>query len=313
MVESSTKKQLKEQIEGLLVGIAIGESLGMSVRGMSYNRIVKKYGEGKVRTLQPFGPEGQPDQFKAGSLGPNSQMMMATTEGILGTVGQSPDRIIENVFLNFKRWLEFQSSYPNERGADQTTLEVLRETELSMFREHFKNGVVPNMDEESGCLLRVMPIGLLYDEELSFYLGYMTTRITHGDVEIGLMSGMLASIVSSVARGREFGDALYLALMEMREYPDHEKVEDEMVKVLDAYLKHGKRPLVIANNRAKRQISDFDSTLGIALTWVLNSLDTTPSTPEGFMSDVSTSVSPLGESHVIGGIVAGLLLSLIHI
>ena len=309
MKNIETQEHLSSRARGLLIGIAIGESLGMPVRTLSYNRMVKKYGGEGLSDFLPFGPERDPFRFRAGSIGANTQMMMATCDALPDVVTRSGESIqtqLEPIFLAYKGWHDYQGDANNRREENETIDKVLRETTLDMFRGSDLWTSVPNSDGDTGCLVRTMPFGIMFDKAQAFSLALGTTRITHGDIPTGYMCGVLASIVSGIYSGETLEESIFIALEELKEYPDHEETLGHVMNALKM-IDEGANPFMISNQLVKANNGNgetVESVLPSALAWLLTTEKA--ESDEEFKSLLGKVVYPKGDSHITAAIVGGL-------
>ena len=71
--------------------------------------------------------------------------------------------------------------------------------------------------------MRVAPVGLFVYPERVFKMGCEVAAITHGHPTGFLASGYLASLISSIIKGKSLEQAIEDAIQELVEQPDHEE------------------------------------------------------------------------------------------
>lgn len=87
-------KRDKEHFRGCLVGGAVGDALGWPVEFMKLGEIVRRYGEGGIRDLQPA-PSGKAE------ITDDTQMTVFTAEGLLRAETRRANR---GICHTLRRW-----------------------------------------------------------------------------------------------------------------------------------------------------------------------------------------------------------------
>jgi ADP-ribosyl-[dinitrogen reductase] hydrolase len=211
----------QEQYSGCLLGGAIGDALGAPVEFLSLDQIKKKFGEGGITDFYPaYG--------KLGAITDDTQMILFTAEGLLRGLVRRRERGISGaevaiVHDSYLRWLETQKTPFNPELAENNgwliTIELLRSrrapgnTCISALAATTTLGEPANNDSKGcGTVMRVAPIGLLYDDELAYRMGRQTSALTHGHPTASTAAGALCVIISQLRKEVPLDQAVKLAL-----------------------------------------------------------------------------------------------------
>ena len=192
-------KSENDRILGCLTGGAVGDALGYAVEFMSYNAIIRKYGESGITsyTIDPVTGKAL--------ISDDTQMTLFTAEGLLEKEGD----VLENVYRAYRCWLITQNVSFKNRPTEGKS-ELLKHPELYSLRapgntclsalNSGKMGTVKNpLNFSKGCggVMRVSPVAFLYcyfPFEID-KLAVQTAAITHGHPLGYLPAGLLVHIL----------------------------------------------------------------------------------------------------------------------
>jgi ADP-ribosylglycohydrolase len=211
----------QEQYSGCLLGGAIGDALGAPVEFLSIDQLNKKFGKDGITDFYPaYG--------KLGAITDDTQMTLFTAEGLLRGLVRRRERGISGaevaiVHKSYLRWLETQKTPFNPEISENNgwliTIESLRSrrapgnTCISALAAQTTLGEPANNDSKGcGTVMRVAPIGLLYDDEIAYRMGKQTSEITHGHPTASTAAGALCVIISQLRKEFPLDQAVKLAL-----------------------------------------------------------------------------------------------------
>ena len=183
-----------------MIGGAYGDSLGAPVEFSTSDEIKNNYGQAGITNLEPI--YGQ-----AGNITDDTQMAIATAEGLIDTPAsqiRDPQIIRQHLWLAYQRWHESQSDSSNWRQPGNTCLSALE-------------GQVPGeigpspINNSAGCggIMRAHPVGLVFsDRHRAYQIGAVSAALTHGNPYAYVPAGFLSSLISQLADGDNFDQAL---------------------------------------------------------------------------------------------------------
>jgi ADP-ribosylglycohydrolase len=199
-----------EHYSGCLLGGAVGDALGAPVEFLHLGQIHARCG--------PRGVEDY-EELNAGGLAEftdDTQMTLFTAEGLLIVRERGRERgtwtPTEGVYRSYLRWLRTQRS----RRTGPTS-ELTREGWLLGIQEMWKikapgntclsalaSGRAGTFDkpanDSKGCggVMRVAPVGFLFQNEAAFTQGAEAAALTHGHPSGYLSAGFLAQLVAQI-------------------------------------------------------------------------------------------------------------------
>ena len=157
----------------------------------------------------------------------DTQMTLFTAEGILRANCKKGRCYIPAVVYNaYLRWYSTQrnidtSGYDKctynsyllkydelyeDRGAGNTCLTSLSKEEIGSIKNPINNS------KGCGGVMRVAPIGLMYNKKEAFRLGCDCAALTHGHPSGYISGGMLSCIISCIIEGMEIDEAINCAI-----------------------------------------------------------------------------------------------------
>ena len=231
-----------EQYTGCLLGGAIGDALGAPVEFLTNEFIKSKFGAQGISEFYPaYG--------KRGAITDDTQMTLFTAEGLLRGLVRRRERGIGGaevaiVHESYLRWLETQKTPFNTEIAENNgwliTIESLRSrrapgnTCISALAAMTSLGE-PAVNDSKGCgtVMRVAPIGLLYDDELAYRMGKETSALTHGHPTASTAAGALCLIISQLRKEVPLDQAVKLALAIIKNDEIKQSVANETSQAIE--------------------------------------------------------------------------------
>ena len=207
------------------MGGAIGDALGAPVEFWSREDIVKRFGEGGVRT---FAEAHFPGISGEGLITDDTQMTLFTAEGLLraitrqrarGMLGQ-PEMLLAHAYM---RWYATQTQdFPSQfgdgylikqpwlysqRAPGNTVMSALADNEGKAF-PRFKD-YVRNSSKGCGTVMRSAPFGMLKDWERGADLAYSSSFVTHGHLTAAVSSAAFAAMIGLLVQEYSLHDAVH--------------------------------------------------------------------------------------------------------
>jgi ADP-ribosylglycohydrolase len=228
-----------DRFAGCLLGGAVGDALGAPVEFPSLAEIRRRFGASGITDFAPaYG--------RLGAITDDTQMTMWTAEGLLRAYARGSQKGIVSVpgqvHRAYLRWLQTQgerSTHPafadatrprdngwlipvsalnDRRGPGNTCLSSLRSTQVGSV-EH-------PINDSKGCggVMRVAPVGLLYDDPgVAFRVGCDTAAITHGHPSGYLSAGCQAAIIAHLRAGAPLAEAVNAGLALLAKWAGHQE------------------------------------------------------------------------------------------
>jgi ADP-ribosylglycohydrolase len=228
-----------DRVAGCLLGGAVGDALGAPVEFLSLAEIRRRHGAAGIIALAPaYG--------RLGAITDDTQMTMWTAEGLLRAYARGSQKgivsVAGQVHRAYLRWLQTQgerSEHPAFGDATRprdngwlTTVAGLRHrrgpgnTCLSSLRSNQVGSVEHPINESKGCggVMRVAPVGLLYDDpSVAFRVGCDTAAITHGHPSGYLSAGCMASIIAHLRAGATLDEAVKASAAMLARWDNHQE------------------------------------------------------------------------------------------
>lgn len=238
-------RKRREFFRGCLLGGAVGDALGWPVEFMRLDDIKKWYGEQGIENLV-LNDAGMAE------ITDDTQLTLFTAEGLLraSTRGNSNGicHIPTVVYHAYIRWLHTQGMKCKggeeiienldgwvakikglyaRRAPGNTCLSALSSGEMGTLEEPLNNS------KGCGGVIRVAPVGLMFDKKDAFKTGCELAAITHGHPGGYLPAGVHACIISCLIEGMELEDAVITAVQELAEYSGNKECLDLLNKAVE--------------------------------------------------------------------------------
>lgn len=241
-------KKSEKYFKGCIIGGAIGDALGYPIESKSFKIIKTTYGSNGINNLD-LNDKG------ISEITDNTQMTLFTAEGILRANCKKDKCYILAVIYNaYLRWYFTQRNI-DTRGYDECTYNsyLLKYDELYEDRCHKNTSLTSLSKEEMGSIrnpinvnsvcgevMRVAPIGLMFDKKEAFRLGCDCIALTHGKSSEYISGGMLSCIISCIIEGMEIDKAIDNAICFARDMNEH----CECIEIVEKAVKLSKEDLV---------------------------------------------------------------------
>lgn len=227
----------KERFRGCLIGGAIGDAMGWPVEFLYDSEIIMRFGENGATDLII-------GKNHVAEITDDTQMTLFTAEGILLALERGMiTEIKTHVYEAYLAWLYTQEyTYKIENLSDY---QLLNEKDLFARRApgmtciaSLKSGNMGTIDNpinnSKGCggVMRVAPVGLMFQSRESFQIACECAAITHGHPSGYISAGIFACIISELIGGKDIEQAIDIALNLAKEYKGHEECVDAIKKAL---------------------------------------------------------------------------------
>ena len=237
-----------DRFAGCLLGGAVGDALGAPVEFPSLAEIRRRFGAEGITGFSPA-------YDRLGAITDDTQMTMWTAEGLLrARSGGSRDgggALVEAVHRAYLRWLQTQrerSDHPAFAEATRlqdngwlVTVAYLRHrrgpgrTCLNSLRSDYVGSVERPINDSKGCggIMRVAPVGLLYDDPaVAFRVGCETAAITHGHPSGYLSAGCQAAIIAHLRAGARLAEAVNASTAMLAGWSGHQECLDAVTRAV---------------------------------------------------------------------------------
>lgn len=259
------------------------------------------------------------------------QLALFTAEGLLRATHRAKmhgtnGTFAEIIYESYQRWLKTQSvDYSDLTALPKNDGWLLRRSEMyykGVPLDYTPAVLKSNIPGEIGKpvnhytdyegFLRVFPIGLMFpgDPKLSFRVASEATALTHGGAEAYLSGGFYAALISALASGMVFTQAVETALDVLGSYPGADIVRiavTDILYLIDELNETPEEEIEAAIMRFIEKIEDPSSApqvLAFGLLCVLRN-------PDDYKSAVLQAVRYKAAPHAVGmlaGSVSGLKL-----
>ena len=297
---------------GALIGGAIGDALGAPIEFMRFEQVIGILGEhGVSEYIIPPG-------HKHALVTDDTQLMLFTAEGLIRSATRAhrknKERTLEGisiaVFRAYLRWLYtqgLQTARWSRKDYDGWLVKVSR---MHAYREPgvtclttLGKGVMGTLDKPvsdslgCGCVMRVVPVGLVEEKERVFDVAIRLAAITHGNPTAYLSAGVLAYIIHEIIEDKEIEDAVYAAKLRVSKEQGSERVVEKIDLALN--LAHQGKP---SRNQIDRIGNGFDAHEVLA-----RAIYAALSYPNDYLKGVLLGINHSGDSDSIGGITGCIL------
>lgn len=233
---------------GAMIGGAIGDALGAPIEFMKWDQIEGIMGPEGVR--QFIIPPGQ----KYALITDDTQLTLFTAEGLIRSATRArrknKERTLQGisiaVFRAYLRWLYtqgLQTARWSKKDYDGWLVKVGR---LHVYREpgvtcltSLGKGMMGTLESPinnslgCGCVMRVMPAGLVEEEERVFPIACRLAAITHGNPTSYLSAGTFAYLINQIIQGKELEEAVTNACERLKQEPGHQEVLTVIKKAIE--------------------------------------------------------------------------------
>lgn len=201
-----TQDEKRDKIYGCFLGLAVGDALGAPVEFLTLSEIQREYGPNGITDFMPW------DQHPPGSYTDDTQMSLATAQGILDFFSQdkkNPVKLFrdprEAVYNQYLKWLKTQSNPEDRRRPGITCLQALSTGKMGDYRTPL------NTSKGCGAVMRSAPLGLVFEDQLAFYFGTETGVLTHGSPAGYFSAGFHSLLISLLLQGNSMEQAVQTA------------------------------------------------------------------------------------------------------
>lgn len=278
---------IKERILGCMFGGAMGDSLGYPV-------------EFKRNIELPENPD-------ISQFSDDTQMTLFTAEGLCH--GSDNSCVEDNLFSAYKWWrgtqypvdlkhdftyesrLYFEPRLHCQRAPGSTCLSALRNEKVD----------VRNDSKGCGGIMRVAPVGLLFNQGDAFKYGCMAAKITHKNEAGYLPAGIMADIISMLMRGIDINSSFVLSFADAN--------NEKMYQILDNASELAQNDYILPKDAIKNLGEGWtgDEALAISIYCCLKNEHQNISDKEKVRKALYMAVEHDGDSDSTGSIVGNIM------
>ncbi len=236
-------KRDADHFRGCLLGGAIGDALGAPVEFLTYDRILKKYGNNGIQDLMCY-------SSGLAEITDDTQMTLFTAEGLLRAYARGFHRGIWHppsvVFHAYQRWLLTQGypRVPELEWVYDGWLLAVKElharrapgiTCLSSLESGTQGSIDEPLNNSKGCggVMRVAPVGLFFLKDQAFHYAAEIAALTHGHPSGYLSAGALGLIISLIIEGQDLVTSIKTAISELQDYANHDECAAILIKAME--------------------------------------------------------------------------------
>lgn len=218
----------REYFRGCLIGGALGDALGWPVEFLLDVEIKEKYGA-KGITDFVIGEKGKVE------ITDDTQMTLFTAEGLLSALvrGEESD-IISYIYDKYLAWLYTQGETVKGQYLSKCWLidkeELYKKqapglTCIESLKSGIKGTIKKPINHSKGCggVMRVAPIGLMFEGKKAFQIACECAAITHGHPSGYISAGIFACIIAEIILGIDIKESVNIALNIAKDYEGHEE------------------------------------------------------------------------------------------
>lgn len=231
----------RDRYRGCLIGGAIGDAMGNPVEFMSLNRIKEVYGVKGIKDLVIIDHTAK--------ITDDTQMTLFTSEGLLRARARRAEKetcdLKSVVYYAYQRWLYTQGYHKmyadwvydsyllkykelyHQRAPGHTCLSALKSGNIGTPEDSINNS------KGCGAVMRMAPVGLLFDKYKAFQYGIEFGALTHGHPSGYLSAGALACLISCINEGQTLESSLASTLLELKKYRGYEECSLLLEKAAD--------------------------------------------------------------------------------
>jgi ADP-ribosyl-[dinitrogen reductase] hydrolase len=213
--------EMQKKFRACLLGGAIGDALGAPIEFLSIFRIRNQFGQAGLSNFYPA-------YDKLGGITDDTQMTLFTAEGVLRGLVRNISRGISGAEIEivkgaYLRWLQTQDTDYNHNDFDSSDGWLIQQealwsrrapgnTCLNALRSNRPGVVVNNDSKGCGTVMRVAPVGLVYDGDAAYRFGKATSEITHSHSTSTIAAGATALLIALLKSNVDLETALYQVL-----------------------------------------------------------------------------------------------------
>ena len=228
---------------GALLGGAIGDALGAPIEFMRFEQVMGILGTAGITDY--IIPPGH----KHALVTDDTQLMMFTAEGLIRSATRAhrkqKERTLEGisiaVFRAYLRWLYTQGLQTARWSTKDYDGWLVKVSRMHAYREpgvtcltSLGKGVMGTVEKPlndslgCGCVMRVVPVGLVEEKERVFEVGKRLAAITHGHPTAYLSAGTLAYIIKEIIEDKSIAEAVSASRERLSREKDCEKVLEKI-------------------------------------------------------------------------------------
>jgi ADP-ribosyl-[dinitrogen reductase] hydrolase len=205
----------RDRCRGCLLGTAVGDALGAPGEFLSADAIHSRFGPAGIDRLHPW------DGFPAGSFTDDTQMSLATAEGLVraGQTAQAggPYDPVAGVRERYIVWHDSQADPRQRRHPGHTCMTALRAAKAGHL------GPAANWSKGCGGVMRTACVGLAPARRPPFALAADLAALTHGHPSGFLSAGFVADLTRRLFDGATLPAALQGSIAELRQQDGNEE------------------------------------------------------------------------------------------
>lgn len=306
---------IKERFVNCFLLGAIGDAFGQPIRNMSYDEIIKEYGEeGKTEFLG--------ENSEIGRITDVTQMSLFTAEGLLWAKSRIDKigacNIASRCFYSYQRWLHTQGYDLGDEAYSwvlcderlEVKTKLLKDRRMyhkSTYTETCIRALSETINQDYGTLespinsnrgnegvMRVAPVALCFSTSprSAFDIGTQVAAITNSHPTAYLSAGALCAVLSYIMHGTPLETAINATVNLLGRFAGSDGTSESMKLAVSLY-KQGKPSMVLMKQLGKGVYAN--ESLAIALYSALHY-------PNDFMRALQLATNHSGDSSCTGAI-----------
>lgn len=297
---------------GALLGGAIGDALGAPIEFMRFEQVMGFLGiKGITDYIIPPG-------HKHALITDDTQLMMFTAEGLIRSAtrahrknkGRTLEGISIAVFRAYLRWLYTQGLQTARWSSKDYDGWLVKVSRMHAYREpgvtcltSLGKGVMGTLEKPindslgCGCVMRVVPVGLVEEKERVFDVAIRLAAITHGNPTAYLSAGTLAYMIHQIIHD----ESLEAAVNAARERVSKEVGCEALLEKIDLAIR-----LAQEGEPSREKIEQIGKGF-VAHEVLAMAIYAALSYPEDYLNGVLLGINHSGDSDSVGGITGCIL------
>lgn len=297
---------------GALLGGAIGDALGAPIEFMRFEQVMGILGTAGITDY--IIPPGH----KHALVTDDTQLMMFTAEGLIRSATRAhrknKERTLEGisiaVFRAYLRWLYTQGLQTARWSVKDYDGWLVKVSRMHAYREPgvtcltaLGKGVMGTLEKPvndslgCGCVMRVIPVGLVEERERVFDVAIRLAAITHGHPTAYLSAGAIAYLIRQIIEEQSIEEAVKATRMRLSE----EKDSKEVLEKIDLAISLAKE-----GNPSRDQIERIGKGF-VAHEVLAMAIYAALCYPNDYLKGVLLGVNHSGDSDSVGGITGCIL------